>query len=391
VSVVGQPAARPASISKALSAVFRKSRASETIPYVASFAVPANFVLPRDFEISRYQGLKLCLCIASRAGHERVVCHWQDESHFHAYAHSFQLDLGLSQPEISGFVTRVQTQKERFWQRYSWKEWVVGAAALFGAFSALHGYFANAFDRPDVDLAFVESSPIDVAASAHFSSQIMIVNNSAYTPTRIEVTKAFALPKAGGSPVSLHPSFVKLPLIPAGQSAPLQVDGLAPETAQKRGPLEAYNLEITVSARTGFFWGASAAKCLSPRELRVWFPEIGWSDLKPAAVPNTDQPSDFFRATMVIYPGHGYKGGASGYVIVSSAPDEDVTVQVIGEKEEELPPSPPGASVTHKVNFRTGALEQFQQYPLFVTLESRKKISRQRWNELLRQVEIYAE
>jgi hypothetical protein len=76
---------------------------------------------------------------------------------------------------------------------------------------------------------------------------------------------------------------------------------------------------------------------------------------------------------------------------VSSAPDEDVTVQVIGEKEEELPPSPPGASVTHKVNFRTGALEQFQQYPLFVTLESRKKISRQRWNELLRQVEIYAE
>jgi hypothetical protein len=358
---------------------------------VASFAVPANFVLPKDFEISRYQGLKLCLCIAGRAGHERVVCHWQDESHFHANSHSFQVDLGLSHPEVSGFVTRVQTQKERFWQRYSWKEWVVGAAALFGAFSVLHGYFANAFDRPDVDLVFVESSPINVVASAPFSSQMTIVNDSAYTPTRVEVTKALALPKAGGSSVSLHPSLVKLPLIPAGQSAPLQVDGLAPETAQKRGPPDAYNLEITVSARTGFFWGASAAKCLSPRELRVWFPEIGWSKLKPTAAPDTDQPSDFLRATMFIYPGRAYKGGASGYVIVSSASDENVTVQVIGEKEEELPPSPPGDSVTHKVNFHTGALEQFQPYPLVVTLESKKKISRQRWNELLQQVEIYAE
>ena len=199
MSVVGQPAAKPASISKVLSAVFRKSRASETIPYVASFAVPANFVLPKDFEVSRYQGLKLCLCIAGRAGHERVVCHWQDESHFHAYAHSFQVDLGLPHPDVSGFVTRVQTQKESLWQRYSWKEWVVGVAALFGAFSALHGYFANAFDRPDVDLVFVESSPINVVASAPFSSQMMIVNNSAYTPTRVEVAKALALPKAGGN------------------------------------------------------------------------------------------------------------------------------------------------------------------------------------------------
>ena len=83
----------------------------------------------------------------------------------------------------------------------------------------------------------------------------------------------------------------------------------------------------------------------------MWFPEIGWSTLKPAVVPDADQPSDFLRATMFIYPGRGYKGGASGYVIVSSISDENVTVQVIGEKEEELPPSPPGTRSLTRLTF----------------------------------------
>ncbi len=392
MSSVGPSAAtKSARVSGGLSLALRKSRAPEPIPYVATFKVPVNFDLPKDFEISNYPGLKLCLCIANATGQEKLVCHWEDESHFHAHTHSLQVDLALPQPDLAGFVTRVQTQKERFWQKYSWREWIVGVAAIFAAFSALHGYFANAFDRPDVDLVFVESSPINVVASTPFNSQMTIVNNSAYTPTRVEVTKAFALPTSGGNSVSLHPSLVKLPLIPAGQSAPLQVDGLAPETTQKHGPPDTYNLEITVSARTGFFWGTTAAKSLRPRELRVWFSEIGWGKLRPAAAPDADQPVDFLRATMFIYPGRGYLGGASGYVLVSSAPDENVAVQVIGEKTEELPPSPPGDSVTHKVNFHTGPLEKFQPYPLVVTLESKKKITRQRWNELLQQVEIYAE
>jgi len=380
VSVVEQPAAKAASASKVLPPVLGKSRTPEAIPYVATFAVSPGFDLPKGFEMSRYQGLKLCFRITDPAGQEKLVCHWEDESHFLAHARSFQFELGLPQPDVAGFVTRVKTQEERFWRKYSWKEWVVGAAALFGAFSALHGYFANAFDRPDVDVVFVDSRPINVVAFAPFNTEMTIVNKSAYTPTRVEVAKAFALPVTGGNSVSLQPNLQKLPLIPAGQSALLQVDGLAPETTQRHGPPDSYNLELTVSARTGFFWGAREAKNLRVRELRVWPSGIGWGKPRPIAIADARQPVDFIRASVSIYPGRGYPGGVDGYVIVSSAADEDVVVRVIADRTEELPPSPPGDSVTHKVNFHTGALEKFLPYPLAVTLESKRNLTRKRWN-----------
>ncbi len=248
-----------------------------TIPYSATFPLCAGFRIPTDFQMARYPGLELVALVCEPSGTKKLVSYWTDESHYRVHVDSLQRDFSLPAPDAAGFLTNLHTRKEHFWKRYSWKEWIVGAAALFGAVSALHNNVADLFDPPNVQVAFVDSSPMDVNSKIAFSSQITILNDSAYASTRISGIAATAKCESDGKSIVFRPDVSTIPLVAAGQSAQLKINGALPGATPKPGPPDICSLEVAISAHTGFFRGTGLAK--AAKQVRVWPTQLGWSKL----------------------------------------------------------------------------------------------------------------
>jgi len=369
----------------------RKLTFDRRLPYVAAFPIGGTFRVSDDFKPSLYPGLIFVMQVSDVNGKGKLFSYWIDKDYFSVHGESFRTALALSPTDLSGFVSRIEAPKKSIWKEYSWKELLIAAVAVVGSIFTLHGYLASAFDPPDVQISFADSSPIDAVAHTPFHSEMTVINNSVYAPTKIKSIEARAFAAGGGRSIPLHSESPTLPVIPAGQAGQFKIEGVAPEPISKQGAPDAYRLQVEVKARTGFAVWTGSERTQTSRELRVWPVDIGWGQLTPVGTTASAEVAlDFLRAIVTIYPGRRYEKGARGYLILTSSSDEDVTIQLQDETEK-LPSSPPGNTVTHKAEFHTRPLDKFQPYPVAVMLEAKRQLTQKRWRELIQQIEIYAE
>lgn len=352
--------------------------------------VPDSFTFPEDFRTEEFEGLELCYVLLSPSKSKELVVMWDDEAHCQVHHDSLRRKLSLPQPTAAGFLADIAQPKESLWTRYSWKEWLIGAAALLGAISALHAHFAYVFDAPDVKVAFADTATLDVDEDSAFNVQISVLNDDAYTATEVNAVNAFAK-CSDGPTIPVIPNESALPLIAPAQSASLRLDGMSPHHGSFGLPGDC-NLVVSVSARTGFLRGKNSFS--ASKVLRVWPIGIGWSNLSLADTVERSAPTRFLQAKVTIYPGKSYDQGANGSIYVTSTVDEDVVISMGGKIDKINPlsslPSRDGL-VIHTLEFQTKPLDKFRSYPLSIGLTSRTAISLDRWRQLLQQSEFHVQ
>jgi hypothetical protein len=374
---------------RAVTSVFRKSRTSKSIPYLVSVSMPITFTFPKDFKIDEFDGLELCYVLSTPSKSKELVVMWEDETHYRVHHDSLERCLSLSRPASTGFLADVVQPKESLWTRYSWKEWLLGAAALLGAISVLHAHFADVFDAPDVKLAFADTAALDVDEDGAFNVQMSVLNGDAYTATNVNAVKASAK-CPDGTTIPVIPNVSTLPPILPAQSASIRLDGASPHHGSYGLPGDC-TLLVSVSARTGYLRRNDSFS--ASKTLRIWPIGIGWSSLSSEPVERS-APMQFLQAKLILYPGKPYDQGAKGSFSVKSTVDEDIVISM-GRLVEKINPlsSLPSRDnlVIHTLEFQTRPLEKFRAYPLLIGLRSRTAISMDRWRQLLQQSEFHVQ
>jgi len=393
VRVWKSPSRSLSNLSSAIGRVFFKPRTLKNIPYIVLFAVPETFSFPEDFVVAKFEGLELCYTIKSSSSMELIAV-WHDEDHFRVHGDLLLRKLNLEQPIASGLLAQVLRPPESFWAKYSWKEWLIGAAALLGAVSALHVHFADLFDPPEVKVAFTDTAPLDVPANTHFSAQISVLNEDAYASTKITNLEAWTI--CSTEQTAISPNVTDPPEIAPTQSVTVRLDGESPPYKGAGAPREC-GLSVRTVARTGLIPRlVQAPQYFSAQKpVRVWPTRIGWSALSINQASTSRSVTRGVLSQFMLYPGASYSAGAKGYIIVTSAISEDVEISLGGEVDKVGVPIDsqvtPQQLLTRRVDFQTKPLTSFRLYPVSVGLRSRISLPVDRWRDLIAHSEVFVE
>jgi hypothetical protein len=378
-------------VGRIISGILRKPSASPSIPYLSISRVASTFAVPKDFDLADFEGLEMCCILSPTTSSKELVSMWCDEAHYHLHHASLRHKLALELPTTSGFLSGVVQHKEGLWKRYRWYDWLIGLVALFGALTALHAYFANMFDAPQVNVAFADTAAVDVDEDTGFNVQISLLNEDAYSATKVESVKAFGK-CADRADISLTPNASNLPMIGSAQSASIRLDGMSVHHGSVGPPIDC-NLVVSVSARTGFL--RSEGSFSASKMLRVWTTGIGWGNLKlPDPSNGVVERSRSLPARVTIYPGRAYDQGAQGSLQVRSILDENVVIS-LGRQFDKVNPlsSLPSRDneVINAVDFQTRPLDKFRPYVLSFGLTSKSALSADRWREILARSEFHVQ
>jgi hypothetical protein len=371
--------------------VFRKTRVPKSIPYLAILDIPTSFTFPKDFRIDEFKGLQLCYIVSLPPKSKQLIVMWEDEPHYRLYHDSLRNKLSLLSPIAAGFVAEVVQAKETLWTWYSWKELLIGAAAVVAAISFLHSHFADLFDPADAKVVFADMAPVDVNENSAFNSQILVLNEDTYASTKVTNVEASANCPAGA--VTVTPNAANPPVIAPAQQVSIRLDGVAPRR-RSSGAFDECDLSVRVFARTGIVPGflTGPGSFSSVKVVRVWPTRISWSGLTVSTTNQSNtNPTRYLQARFTIYPGIGYAAGAKGSIAVTSSVDENVEVTTGREIEKLIPlPVSPAShqSLIHKFDFQTRSLERFQPLPVSVGLVAKSPISSKRWQEVVQQSEV---
>lgn len=330
-------------------------------PYLAIFPVDSSFAFAPDFSISDWPGMALCYTVTDGAD-KTVVVHWKHKTDFEAHGHDFEA-LTNRAPHVKGFATNVRKPRAGLWQRLALKTWILGLAALFGAFSAIQDYFARLVATPHVAVSFPS------IGTAHFieGAEIAVPVSISSELTLITQTVTFSAPefKPSVSPIELAVDPAVALRLPPGQSAQVQVYGIAPNHNRQNKAPDIYELEVSVSTKAGWFISQESTK--ASRKIQVW----------PAAPSNTPFVFDGVKGNTCAFSGllwasQAYPQGLQAEIIAVDANKQITTFDVTAGGATDNNSEVGQDGTTRKVTFRTPPLAGFQKYSykIFLGLSS---------------------
>jgi len=366
----------------AIKAVFRKLKPDQTIPFIAIHRISATFTVPTAFASERYPGL--VLLHANEDADRTLIVYWRTHDHFRIYSPKLQHDLHLGAPDIRGSVSDLKRPKESFFASLSLKESILGAAAFIGAVFALHGYFAVLFDPPDLQVTFTEAQPLDTTPGATVTAGATVLNDSAEASAKIREIKGYANSQDGKVTIPLRADLQSYPLLAAGTSTSFRLNCESPQPKTQNGPPEVLYMNLEVGARTGLLMGTGASKTKTPRQLRIWSPEVGW-----AQPVKRNQSPTFLQLVVTIYTGKAFSDGVHGYVSITSPPGEIADLRVRDQDGGALR-SPADETVTEHVEFHTPPMDRYQQYPIPIDIEAGKSLSPAQWQHIISSMQFGA-
>lgn len=374
---------------KQVSDVLRRLAAGRSVPYAVVYDLHAGFRIPPDFDLSRYKGLALCHTVSDPStAVPRLIVYWRAEAHWRAQSGSLETDLHLPTTGGKGFVIDVVTERPSWLERNSWL-WkgtaITVAAGVFAAVIALRGYVAQALETPDVQISFPDLTRLDLTAGTPFNVAVRVLNDSVYAHTTLTSVTAVAKPQSGGKDLALASEWSSIPRLEAGQSSEITVSGTAPERRSSNGPLEFYDIAVTVYAGTGLVHrNAKLFKTSTSRQIALWPTRIGSTCARVLHGAGHDgKPDDAAQLEVFLLPGTSYPKGAEGFALITSAPDEIKKISVGQYQTAELPPSMPDPAITREVEFRVPKLESLREFPLLVNLEAIRPLQQGQWDRLI--------
>jgi hypothetical protein len=304
-----------------------------------------------------------------------LLAYWQGEQHQRVHGGDFARDAGV---ELSGagFVADVKLPRPSLWKRVPWKDAVLTAAALVGAFFAFRDIAAGLFARPDVSVQFsVASEYIEVVGNSETWVPVTITSKVPYASTAVDRMDATVEPKPPGKSWSLVPDTAAVPpRLSPGQGAPARVR-VALKHSKPGGPPEVYELSVKVAATAGWFPGQDTFPAHHP--MRVWSPTL------VASVPVlTGTHAHDCNYRVLLYPPSDYKDGLKLTIGLTASFPEVSEFNVDGDLSET-----PEKGV-HPREILTNPLSALREFPIGVTLMSNKGFLSGECRKMQNQIEV---
>lgn len=359
-----------------------KRTATQQAAFVKRYDVANDFSFPAGFDLSKHSilGAESVRAASSTA----LFLYWSSAERARALEPKVIKDLGLSNASEVGDVVEIVTPKKPKLLENSakWGQWLITAAAIFGALSAIQDHFTELFGRPHVVIFAGEKAP----ANIHFGDPIDLpieFRNQArlgHVDVHIETVK-FKSADPVAPAVLIQSPVSDLPQIQAGQNSEIHLLSMSPSVASSKP--QHYTLSLEATAKGGYFWPRANVTSL-PFDTTLWPDRI--DEFQPRRVgPNAIQ------IDITVGSGIGMDKGLRGQLtFVSTAiPQAGGIVLTGGANTSENPiivTSSSGSSA--KLQFQTGSLQAFRRVSITVTVLFQAQLTEAQWNELKSSVKV---
>ena len=127
-----------------------KTHASCQTAFVKKYTVDCSFSFPKDFSFSE-NGILFAESIKN-GEITSLFLYWSSEHRADVLEAKVKASLHFEAGEVVGSIVQVATPQKSTWLENppKWGRWVITAAAIFGALSAIQTYFTTLFGRPHV-------------------------------------------------------------------------------------------------------------------------------------------------------------------------------------------------------------------------------------------------
>lgn len=345
--------------------------------YVKQYEAAPEFIFPKDFVLSR-NDLLLSESIR-RPGHTAVLLYWTCEERCRANEPAVEKALGLSNPEVIGDVVQVLTPNEPKWieNPKRWGQWLLSAAALFGALSVIQTYFTGLFGSPNVTVFVDNSAKSDFHAGDPLDILLKVRNQARDGQADVDIKSVDIKPLQGrGKPQDLTPDIVRVTQLQAGQNADVHVTGTSPSVANGNSnyasnePPQRYSLEVSGRAKEGLFYPSESA-AYRPFTSTIW-PDRTWE------VHVSKRSPIVARVLIKLSTGVGVAKGLRGTFIVHSP----VALAEGGVISEGFTSTPTVSGDQGKIEFQTDAVQPFHRYNYSIVVIFSRALTQQEWASL---------
>ena len=354
----------------------------KTVPYSSIFSISNAFSFPQDFSASDYPGLLFCH-ILNDAHSRKLVAYWNEQAFFGAYSDSFKQALSLTSLDTAGPAVQIRQRKRGFWERYSIGKWILSAAALFGALSAFNDYFAGLFAAPDVSIAYSQSGRLDIVEGMPVDVPVRVFNQVRFTSAQVTFDGPTLRSRLNGRVQTLSADPSSIPSLGSGQSQEIRIYGDAPRLSAGQGIPEIYDLAITANAKAGM---TRRRRNLSVgnRQVRIW-PAL----LRKPTVTAVRAVANSCQVDSTLYVAKSYPQGLFAEMVFVSPRGEvsDLSVGAATATDVTFLHAEDKATTTRKIEFRTVALDKFQEFRYTVYVQSPSPVAQQACAEWSKKIE----
>lgn len=353
----------------------RKLKASTAVPYYYAHSVPPGFVSPEDFEATRDKGL-IAWHRVSEGDTSRIISYWQDQQHCNLNRAWFEGALGMTGSKGWGGSAGDIHGNEPTWRPSSLKEFLLVAAALAGAFTAIW----DAGDKYLLPLWTTPSSEVSFAAPRENLSEgedrrisITARNATQFVPAYLSASAKLV---EGGAFQSVQLDQQYGQWVAPGADETLTATLRAPKLSSANSIPADYRLSVSVDARA---WRFGRVKTSQSGELpvRVWPTSFGWTrQLRP--IPQ-DNPK-FLSASGTLYSGKAFPNGLLGIVTMVVPESVDLYIDALQPFRviRELNSPPADSMKTVLMYFVSPPLEEYTEYPFQLTIRAAEPLQKER-------------
>lgn len=348
--------------------------AASSIPYLL-ISTQSNLTCPpKALQVEDYDGL-LYYHLVSSGRKAKLIAYWKDRASLDAYGARLEAALSFPNREYEGPITDTRSPKQRF----SWPsvaKTIVGAAALFGAFSAIQDYYAKILRPADIGITFADSAPVNSLASGPLKVAYTVINEDRFASAEIWSEKAQVTKTDRNAPdIELTGPPVITSRLDPGSPIASAVSGQAPPLSG-HGPPEKYQVRIAVLAQEGLIWTRKPFPS-DLKEVAIWR-ELGWS--QPTVERSGNRLATF---KLFVYPGRTFANVTGQITLGAPVP---VTLDVTGATGQNK--IPPGPAQRVSVIFATGQLQAFGDYRYFFTVDAASALEPRQWQDIANSVDV---
>jgi len=340
---------------------------SDSLPYAQVFCPGERFDFPASFKISDYSGLLSSHIVRNTT--DSVIAYWKNEEYFKSYGGEFERALTLPAAQVSGTAVKMQLPRENWWKRYSVSTFILSVAALFGAFSAMRDYFAVLFATPAAVVSFADNARLNSIEGTPLAIPVTALSEVRFAPIKITFDSAVLQPKSGATAVPLSIETAIIPSLAAGQSQSTRITGLTPKHSNRLIP-DVYEITMTATVNAGVI---RPSRVISTTKRELWvYPT---APATPAPELSRLLAGRTCELKGVFYIPKAYPQGLLAEIVAINDPGEvsQINVNAPGVPETNL--FPMIDNTVRKFEFKTPALDKFEEYPYTVFVEATHPVS----------------
>jgi hypothetical protein len=228
-----------------------KQRESCQTAYVKQYEASSDFTFPEEFDLSAHN---ILLSESIRTGSATtVLLYWISKARSQAQEPVVAKILGLRNGQVVGEVIQVLAPRMPKWTEnpVKWGNWIVGAAALFGALTVIRDNFTELFARPNVVIFAANSAVKNFHVGDPLDIPLVVRNQARLGQVEVSLTDVHLQPSDGvGSPNTLKfdtsqvPDGIALMSGATSIGAPMVVTGSAGSVAKiqfQTGPIQPFH------------------------------------------------------------------------------------------------------------------------------------------------------